>query len=427
MKEIANIPYSTVEFDDKGNCISQALVPDDTQELIIVSHGWKNDRKEAEDLYTELFSHFAELKPVRAGKMAIIGVLWPSKTFDFAGGGTAPAGQNLVNAASTGGASPAARDAAIVRSLDAFEAAFEGSGKEDAIATLRNLGTRLEQPDAQRDFVRTLRNIVGTSGTETSLDASDFFFGVSDPGAVFENARQASSDVGETTPEGAGGMGGAAGLHIADDIAGAADDLLNIATYYEMKNRAGTVGAKGLAPLIDKLAGNPHLVHIHLVGHSFGARLVTAAAMASTTGKLRSLSLLQAAFSHNGFSQSQSGYFRKVVDPRRLSGPIIITHSENDNAVGKAYAIASRLSRDTANRLGDAADKYGGLGRNGAMNMKADEVSITIRQMQNTRVPYTLQNQMIHNLESSAFIKNHGDVRGPEVAWAISQVIDTRP
>jgi pimeloyl-ACP methyl ester carboxylesterase len=200
---------------------------------------------------------------------------------------------------------------------------------------------------------------------------------------------------------------------------------LNITTYYEMKQRAGTVGVQGLAPLIDELAKRPQLRHIHLVGHSFGARLVTAAAMASTTDKLRSLSLLQAAFSHNGFSQSERGYFRKVVDSKRLSGPIIVTYTPNDLAVGKAYAIASRLSGNSTSGLGDANDKFGGLGRNGALNMLPREVSDNITQLLETRQVYGFQTGTIYNLEGSDFIKSHSDVKGPQVAWAISQVIDT--
>jgi predicted alpha/beta hydrolase family esterase len=73
---------------------------------------------------------------------------------------------------------------------------------------------------------------------------------------------------------------------------------------------------------------------IHLVGHSFGCRVVTAAAATSTTDKLQSMSLLQAAFSHNGFSKSMNGFFRSVVDNHRIKGPIVVTYTPNDRAVG---------------------------------------------------------------------------------------------
>jgi pimeloyl-ACP methyl ester carboxylesterase len=71
-------------------------------------------------------------------------------------------------------------------------------------------------------------------------------------------------------------------------------NVLNYTTYYEMKTRAGIVGSKGVATMIDDLGAS--VKNIHLIGHSFGGRVVTAAAAASHTEKIRSMSLLQAAF-----------------------------------------------------------------------------------------------------------------------------------
>jgi len=58
-------------------------------------------------------------------------------------------------------------------------------------------------------------------------------------------------------------------------------NLLNLTTYFKRKIRAGPVGSKGVAPLIDRLAAQ--VQRVHLIGHSFGGRLVTAAAADSTT------------------------------------------------------------------------------------------------------------------------------------------------
>jgi hypothetical protein len=112
--------------------------------------------------------------------------------------------------------------------------------------------------------------------------------------------------------------GGAAGIgSFLDSFKTAALNILNYTTYYEMKTRAGKVGNNGAAPLIDNLAAK--VDRIHLIGHSFGGRLVTAAAKESTTNKLASLTLLQAAFSHNGFSKILKGFFRSVVEAKRVS------------------------------------------------------------------------------------------------------------
>ena len=53
-----------------------------------------------------------------------------------------------------------------------------------------------------------------------------------------------------------------------------AREVLRTLSYYEMKNRAGLVGQQGLGPLLANLAGPGGAPRIHLIGHSFGARLV---------------------------------------------------------------------------------------------------------------------------------------------------------
>ena len=419
MNEIAGIAYTTARFDKEGRCIEQPALPDNAREVIVVSHGWNNDAGEAEQLYRALFTNFAALHPGGTDGFAIVGVIWPSKKFDFTPEEAQQQGQGVAAAAAAGG-SAQLEQASIAHSLAEFEQVFKDEGKEEELAQLRALAADIGKPDAQARFVETLKKIVGNPGT-SDLDGSSFFFEQDDSRAVFTNATQASSDVGDQAFD--GGMSGAGIGDLFRGIGDAVGSLLNITTYYEMKKRAGTVGAQGLAPLINAFGARASVRHIHLIGHSFGARLVTAAAMASGTPKLYSMSLLQGAFSHNGFSDA--GYFRKVVHDKRLAGPIIITHTANDKAVGKAYAIASRISRDSAQGVGDENDKYGGLGRNGAVNMRADQVSATTKRMLDAEVPYALAKQVIHNLESSPFISDHGAVTGREVAWAISQAISS--
>jgi predicted alpha/beta hydrolase family esterase len=227
----------------------------------------------------------------------------------------------------------------------------------------------------------------------------------------------------KTTP-----AGGAAGLgDIFSGIKSGAIRFLNYLAYYEMKKRAGTVGQKGVAPLLDRLAD--HVQRIHLVGHSFGCRAVTAAAATSTTDKLQSMSLLQAAFSHNGFSKSMNGFFRRVVDNQRIKGPIVITYTPNDRAVGIAYPVASRLSGTVASAFGDANDKFGGLGRNGAQKMETGEVVEGVDRLLAVGGTYSWQSGRFHYLEGSKYIVDpsgrdaHGFVTGKEVAWAISRAM----
>jgi predicted alpha/beta hydrolase family esterase len=199
----------------------------------------------------------------------------------------------------------------------------------------------------------------------------------------------------------------------------AAMNVLNFTTYFEMKDRAGTVGKNGVSTLVDTLA--PQVQRIHLIGHSFGGRVVTATAAHSSTNKIASMSLLQTAFSHNGFSKSMNGFFRAVVDGGRVKGPILVTHTKNDKAVGVAYPLASRISGDRTAAFGDENDVYGGLGRNGVQKMQTGEtVAGTLLAVGGS---YAFQTGKFFNLESSAFIKGHSDITGREVAYALRKAL----
>jgi esterase/lipase superfamily enzyme len=219
-------------------------------------------------------------------------------------------------------------------------------------------------------------------------------------------------------------VGGAAGLRdVVKGARAAARRLANYATYYQMKTRAGTVGSTGAAALIRRVREHHPQIKLHLVGHSFGGRLVIAAANAlDDDTPAVSMSLLQAAFSHNGlsadFEDGEPGFFRDVIAKGRTSGPIIITHTKNDTAVGIAYPLASRIAFQKASALGDANDPYGGMGRNGAQ--RTSEVENTEAQLEQVGHKYSgFSPGHVYNLLADGFIKDHGDVSGPQVAYAI--------
>src|SRR5262249_55598099 len=83
-----------------------------------------------------------------------------------------------------------------------------------------------------------------------------------------------------------------------------ARELLRQATYYAMKRRAGTGGPRGLGPLIGRLAQAVPDVRVHLIGHSFGGRLVSFALAGLPDGvrAVKSVTLLEGAFSHYAFA-----------------------------------------------------------------------------------------------------------------------------
>ena len=230
-----------------------------------------------------------------------------------------------------------------------------------------------KSPDARREFVQAIRAILNPDDQHPEDGSNDFF--AADPETLFQNL---SGDVRYTPTLDTGGATsisgeGAAGFigDIASGLLAGARRIANFGTYYEIKTRAGIVGQSGAALVLARVRERRPDLPLNLVGHSFGGRLVTAAASRLVPGaKAVTMMLLQAAFSHNGlaakFDGTHDGAFRTVLQDRRISGPLLITHTKRDSAVGIAYPLASRIARQAAAALGDEGDPYGGIGRNGA-------------------------------------------------------------
>jgi hypothetical protein len=322
-------------------------------------------------------------------------------------------------------------DQALDIKLSSMAEIFTSAPARQTLDEMRALLPDLEdRGSARRAFVEKARSLLDPDHADRE-DASAAFF--KDDGAeLMERLKVDEADLDQEIGIAVGAAsimpgtprplaaGGAAG--VADFLSGfkaSALNVLNYTTYYVMKAEAGTVGAKGVAPLIDRLASE--VAHIHLVGHSFGARLVAAAAAASTTDRLKSMTLLQSAFSHNAFSQARKGFFRDVVGRQRVAGPIVITHTRNDEAVGVAYPLASRINGDRAAALGDENDEFGALGRNGAQRMEAGEV--VSGRLLPLGSSYAFAAGKCFNLEASEFISGHSDVRGREVAQALRAAV----
>ena len=315
MNEIAGIPYAAARFDKDGNLLNaqQVTVPPGTTDLFVVSHGWNNTEQGAEKLYRELFANFAAVAPdqVQTKKFAIVGVIWPSTKLT-----------DVVEAAD---------DETIKAKLDLVAKMFD----KKATAQIKNAKAQISRlefdPAARNRFVDELRSLLDPSAAHNE-DNSKIFF-KTDGSTMLERLIDPTL---------------ASDIFSGGSKAGAIQ-FLNYLTYYEMKQRAGVVGQKGVGPMLDRLAAQ--VQWIHLIGHSFGGRVVTAAAAASTTWKLQTMALLQAAFSENDFSRYTNGFFRSVVDNRRIKGPIIVTYTPNDRAVESAYRVASRFSGDDRSAL----------------------------------------------------------------------------
>ena len=434
-------PYFELEFDAKGKPTDAKQLPalidglrkNEITDLFIVSHGWNNDEKEAHALYQELFTNVkAQEKNVNAAgrSFAVAGVIWPSKQFDAA--------EDKPNAASLG----AGHDRLVkqIDTLEAFLAAGPNAAKHKKdLEHAKTLIPKLEKDAAaRREFSEIiLARLPKSVGEEGGWHIDDKVGGdmvaddtllkkLGNPPAKVASQGGGAASMGHKPAANATSFEGAAGIgDFFKGIIGGASNLLNYVTYYQMKDRAGIVGRTGVNQAIQKVRAELPNVRVHLVGHSFGCRVVTAAATgdaATPKGFISSMSLLQGAFSHYAFSPkyddaNKPGFYRNLITESRVSGPVVITHTRSDSAVGTAYAIASRTMNQIASAIGDKNDPYGGLGSNGAQ--KTAEALNAKLPKAGTPFDTPLANGTMTNLLSDGLITSHGDVRNPNAAYAV--------
>jgi hypothetical protein len=417
-------------------------------DLLLMSHGWNNNMDEAKSLYSGLA---AVIKPqidanpvLRDRRFVICGVLWPSKRFedkDLIPSGAA----SLDEAVTTDDLKRKVRD---LRSL--YAAADWPSADKTAPADFDELeklvDTVSDDPADQKQAVDLIRNLLPKDAA-SSDDASDAFFDTSTSALINRvgkplNPPVISAGSGATAIDpfrsaATSGLGGAAGFRdVLGGIKAGFMHLLNYATYYMMKARAGTVGVQGVEPLVRKLRGSRPNLRIHMIGHSFGCRVMAAAINSlpeNENFRTDTVLLLQGAFSHNGFANKTDdvdrGAFRDIVEKQKVRGPILITHTRNDKAVGIAYPIASRISGVTAAALGEANDKFGGLGSNGTQTKNSTPEGVPgLLLPVGEQYPFaeSVKPSTPFNLKSDDFIKSHSDIKHPEVGFAFAVGMSTK-
>ena len=437
MQNLKGFPYFEVEFNKDGTVHDQNqakalmdfLGQGSVSDLFVISHGWNNDMADARGLYSRFFEcmraviNLGTVGGISTRNFAVLAVLWPSKKF---------AEQDLIPSGAASGGSPITNDL-LKQELKGMKGLFDGKDADAALDKAIQLVAKLEDsPKAQAEFADLLRSILPKPAPDNTDASGDFFKlpgdeiikRLSKPVPIVQLQPAAGHGGAAMATGGAGSAGGgAAGIgQFFTGIKSGALNLLNLTTYYQMKERAGLVGSKGVNSLLKTILAQPTKIKLHLIGHSFGGRLVTAAT-AGPDGQppvtVDTLALLQTAFSHYGFAErydgKNDGYFRKVVTKKAVKGPTVISYTKNDLAVGKAYPLASLIAGQVAADLGDKNDKYGGLGRNGAQKTPeaTDGVLLALNK------PYQLAAGKLHNLNADAIIKGHSDICHNEVAYAI--------
>ncbi|MFP3990252.1 serine-threonine protein kinase [Streptomyces sp. E11-3] len=367
-------PYGELTFDADGDPdirqrdrLTERVREHDVTDLVVFAHGWNNDHSMASRLYERFFAPFPELAP--GARLGYVGVLWPSMRFtdepipDFDAAGVVAAA-----AASVG------LDSDTLRALNEV---FPDRGQ--VIERLAHL--LAEQPDDESafdEFGRLVRRLTedgarDEGGGHFTADLDEELEGL--PAILADDTLAVCRAFADLLDESADAQlpQNGAGLRIPRPGRrwwNGARELLRQGTYYTMKRRAGTVGQRGLGPALGHLARQAPEVRVHLVGHSFGGRLVSFAlrGLPADVRTVTSVTLLQAAFSHYAFTTSlphkkgSGGVLRG--QQKRVAGPVVCCYSRHDTALRLLYPLASRMAGDSSGLLGFDR-RWGAMGHDG--------------------------------------------------------------
>ncbi|MFV0278988.1 MAG: hypothetical protein ACK5HY_17665 [Parahaliea sp.] len=416
-------PLYIIPFDKKGRCkaprtrnrLIDSLEHEQYSHVFLFSHGWNNDWDAASGRYFDFASGFTKLR--RELNLAVsdhykpllVGIFWPStwlvspweRAPEFAAPGP---GSELSDLVSDWAAElPDAQVERFYRLTDS-----EWIDVDDAHELAALVAPLLRADDEVGDSAEiTAEELLRvwqsspTAAEERTVDDDDDSFGT----------------VGES-----GGAPAAAGW--ADKLD--PRKVLRMASVWQMKDRAGRIGAKGVSPLLfDILRSGDHSVH--LIGHSYGGKVVlSATAYQELPRAVESMLLLQPAVSRLCFAASvagteRAGGYRLVLE--RVKQPIVTTFSERDVALTKAFHLAVRRDSDLGEQRiaspGGPPSRYAALGGFGPGGLGGELQTVAMRDPGEAYDELDDANLEVLALNGDLTIDGHGDISNPSTWWAL--------
>ncbi|MFE9397847.1 serine-threonine protein kinase [Streptomyces flavidovirens] len=368
MADVRVEPYREITFDADGDVNTrqrEQLAELDVTDLVMFAHGWNSNRAVATRMYDRFYAPFPGLLADSPGvRLGYAGIVWPSMRF---------ADEPIPDFERSAAADAYGGPALDQQTRQALTEAFPG--RERIVERLTELlDERPEERAAFDEFGRLVAQLTGrpAGDTTTTVHASDMESEEELPQMLHDDTLTVCQGFAVALAE-TGAEPATQSLALGGGLKKAwngAKELLRQATYYEMKRRAGTVGRRGLGPLIGQLARSSPSTRVHLVGHSQGARLVAFALRGLPDGvrNVKSVTLLQGSFSHYAFAERlphatrRGGALRGMQ--RRVDGPVVACYSRHDTALGVIYPLASRLAGDSSGLAG-LGSKWGAMGYDG--------------------------------------------------------------
>lgn len=398
--DLGDVPFYVIQFDKEGVCTStealrQLVKASETRsDVFVFSHGWNNDWEAATERYDRFIEHFTTVRqahwaqPDRPFEPVLAGVFWPSTALVM----PSERGPDIA------GVDPMAEDLAV---LD------ESLSVEDQ-QRVRQLVAAVAAGDPR------LKELADTvASTLDEVDGEDLL-GVWDE--AFPETVQ--PEPGGFIPEGGEVVGGPeAALFNPLDLV---RKVLRLATVQQMKDRAGQVGGNEVAAMLRELAKESE-ARIHLIGHSYGAKVVLSA-LCNGPGPSRdvdSVLLLQPALSAYAFTdnhEGERGGYRDALD--RVRQPIIATRSAHDSPLTKFFHLAVRRKTDLAEaKIAGNVSDFAALGGYGPQGVPGGVEDLP---MPDVGEDYPLDTvHRVIGVDGTKFISSHGDVESDQTAWAL--------
>jgi hypothetical protein len=416
-----------IPFDKRGKCkapltrknLLETAQSGNFSNVFLFSHGWNNDWPTATARYEGFVGAFQSVKPPDGPldnpgyRPLLVGISWPSTILVMPW----ESGPQL---AVTGGGI-----AVTDETVQAWQAELDlvadllPDGQIDEFYRIANDEREMSELDAHKlaEFLAPLYGNADdpddTAGdAPTADDLVEFWRG---PLLEAMGGDAGSPATGQPVP---------AGL-----LPGLPDPRSAIRTFtvWKMKDRAGSVGATGVAKLLNDIRVSAPGARTHLVGHSYGAKVVLSAVCAPDHfgPPVDSMLLLQPAvngfcFSDNVAGQGFAGGYRRALE--RVRQPILSTYSKHDMPLTRAFHLALRRKTDlgeTRIAAFDAPSRYAALGGFGPRGCSPTECKPVDINSVGDPYPLTGAAPQIYGVRGDAAISGHGDVVNPETAWAL--------
>lgn len=434
--------YYLVSFDKDGRersdggillsvAIAELLRERSFTDVFLVSHGWKGDIPAAIKQYDRWFAQMAALGEDRAAARArpqgfrplVVGLHWPSLPW---GDERMPRPAGLL-----GEDTGSVGHWTLGRPRDLIdEYAATIADTPQARTALTAVASAVRQSPSSSQITPALRDAYMTLYVESGLDRLgtddrlDVCLDGFDPDVIVAE----SANIGE--PASAAAVSGLLGCGPEDR----AKDLLLMPvrqlSFWKMKERGRRVGESGVRDLLRTLQSAASCARFHLMGHSFGCIVVSAAVTGPSESvplprPVDSLFLVQGAMSlwsacpDVPYAAGTAGYFHRLVADNLVSGPIVTTRSKHDFAIGRFYPLGARVKRQL---LLDPQmlPPFGGVGSFGLQGLGLGARDMPI---QSSTFAYRFDPHVVYNVDASRVIATldgvvgaHSDIVHDEIA-----------